>query len=168
MARRRGRTALGGTVVLDADGVSKAAAADHQVHAILVSARNRDARVIVSAVTLAEVLRGTPRDAAMYRVLTRVTELPVTPEIASRGRWTARIDRSIRGDGRCCRRRDCAAAAWPSAAGHERPERHGEPHRESVRHRRGGGLTATLTRSAPSARVPPAPPAGEARSIHTE
>lgn len=81
MARRRGGTALGGTVVLDADGVSKAAAADRQIHAMLVAARNRDARVVVSAVTLAEVLRGTPRDAATYRVLTRIVELPVTPEI---------------------------------------------------------------------------------------
>jgi predicted nucleic acid-binding protein len=81
VARRRGGTALGGTVVLDADGVSKAAAADRQIHAMLVAARNRDARVVVSAVTLAEVLRGTPRDAATYRVLTRIVELPVTPEI---------------------------------------------------------------------------------------
>jgi predicted nucleic acid-binding protein len=81
VARRRGGTALGGTVVLDADGVSKAAAADRQIHAMLVAARNRDARVVVSAVTLAEVLRGTSRDAATYRVLTRIVELPVTPEI---------------------------------------------------------------------------------------
>ena len=80
MAGRRGRTALGGTVVLDADGVSKAAAADRLVHAMLLSARHRDARVVVSAVTLAEVLRG-PRDAATYRVLTRIAELPVTPEV---------------------------------------------------------------------------------------
>ena len=81
MAGRRGRTALGGTVVLDADGVSKAAAADRLVHAMLLSARHRDARVVVSAVTLAEVLRGTPRDAATYRVLTRIAELPVTSEV---------------------------------------------------------------------------------------
>jgi len=63
------------------NGVSKAAAADRLVHAMLISARHRDARVVVSAVTLAEVLRGTPRDAATHRVLTRVAELPVTPEI---------------------------------------------------------------------------------------
>lgn len=81
MAGRRGRTALGGTVVLDAYGVSKAAAADRLVHAMLVSARHRDARVVVSAVTLAEVLRGTPRDAATYRVLTRIAELPMTSEV---------------------------------------------------------------------------------------
>ncbi|MGH3898246.1 MAG: type II toxin-antitoxin system VapC family toxin [Pseudonocardiaceae bacterium] len=85
MARHRGRAALGGTVVLDADGVSKAAAADRRVHAMLVSARNRDARVVVSAVTLAEVLRGTLRDAATYRVLSRIAELPVTPEIGRAG-----------------------------------------------------------------------------------
>lgn len=81
MARHRGRLTLGGTIVLDADGVSKAAAADRRVHAMLASARNRDARVVISAVTLAEVLRGSPRDAATYRVLTRIVELPVTSEI---------------------------------------------------------------------------------------
>jgi len=48
---------------------------------MLLSARHRDARVVVSAVTLAEVLRGTPRDAATYRVLTRIAELPVTSEV---------------------------------------------------------------------------------------
>jgi predicted nucleic acid-binding protein len=48
---------------------------------MLLLARHRDARVVVSAVTLAEVLRGTPRDAATYRVLTRIAELPVTSEV---------------------------------------------------------------------------------------
>ena len=38
----------------------------------------------VSAVTLTEVLRGGPRDAAVYRVLSRITALPVSPQIARR------------------------------------------------------------------------------------
>ena len=81
MARRRRRPAVGGTLVLDAEGVTKAAAADVRVQAFLASARNRDARVVVSAVTLAEVVRGGPRDAPAHRVLARVTQLPVSPDL---------------------------------------------------------------------------------------
>ena len=81
MARRRRRPSVGGTVVLDAEGVAKAAAADLRVQAFLTSARNRDARVVVSAVTLVEVLRGGSRDAPAHRVLTRVTKLPVSPDL---------------------------------------------------------------------------------------
>jgi predicted nucleic acid-binding protein len=36
----------------------------------------------VSAITLTEVLRGVARDAAVHRVLARLTVLPVTPEVA--------------------------------------------------------------------------------------
>ena len=38
----------------------------------------------VSAITLTEVLRGGPRDAAVHRVLSRITVVPVSPEIARR------------------------------------------------------------------------------------
>ena len=38
----------------------------------------------VSAITLTETLRGGPRDAAVYRVLSRITVVPVSPEIARR------------------------------------------------------------------------------------
>lgn len=81
MAARRRRPGVGGTLVLDAEGVSKAADADRRVQAFLTSARNRDARVVVSAATLAEVLRGTARDAAVHRVLSRVVKLPLSPEL---------------------------------------------------------------------------------------
>lgn len=84
MAGRRRRPGVGGTLVLDAEGVSKAADADHRVQAFLTSARNRDARVVVSAATLAEVLRGGPRDGAVHRVLSRVVQLPVSPELGRR------------------------------------------------------------------------------------
>lgn len=84
MAGRRRRSAVGGTLVLDADGVSKAAHADRRVQAFLTSARNRDATVVVSAATLAEVIRGGPRDAAVHRVLRRVVQLPVSPELGRR------------------------------------------------------------------------------------
>jgi predicted nucleic acid-binding protein len=37
---------------------------------------------VVSAITLAETLRGSRRDAAVHRVLSRIVVLPVTAEIA--------------------------------------------------------------------------------------
>jgi predicted nucleic acid-binding protein len=79
-----GRIAAGGTLVLDSEGLSKLAAGDARAHAYLDSARARRARVAVSAITLTEVLRGGPRDAAVHRVLSRVTIRLVTPEIARR------------------------------------------------------------------------------------
>jgi predicted nucleic acid-binding protein len=48
----------------------------------LESTLARRARVAVSAITLTEVLRGGPRDAAVHRVLSRITVVPVNPEIA--------------------------------------------------------------------------------------
>ena len=52
--------------------------------AYLDTARARRARVVVSAITLTEVLRGAPRDAAAHHVLPRITVAPVTAEIARR------------------------------------------------------------------------------------
>ena len=76
------QVAAGGALVLDSEGLSKLAAGDPRVRAYLETARARRARVVVSAVTLAEVLRGGSRDASVHRVLTRVTVVPVTPEFA--------------------------------------------------------------------------------------
>jgi len=73
MARqRRHGPPVGGTLVLDADGVTKAAANDRRVQAFLTVARKRDARVVVSTITLAEVLRGGRHDADIHRVLNRL------------------------------------------------------------------------------------------------
>lgn len=58
-----------GALVLDAEGLSKAAAGDGLTRAHLVAARNRSTVPVVNAVTLTEVLRGTARDAAIHRVL---------------------------------------------------------------------------------------------------
>lgn len=80
MARQR--VAGGGTLVLDSEGLSKLAAGDARTRAYLQSARARRARVAVSAITLTEVLRGKPCDATVHRVLSRITVLPVTAEIA--------------------------------------------------------------------------------------
>jgi predicted nucleic acid-binding protein len=71
-----------GSLVLDSEGLSKLASGDPRARAFLATAINRRARVCASAITLTEVLRGGPRDAAVHRVLARITLLPVTPEVA--------------------------------------------------------------------------------------
>lgn len=76
------RIAAGGTLVLDSEGLSKLSAGDARVHAYLDSARARRAPVAASAITLTEVLRGGPRDATVHRVLSRITVVSVTAQIA--------------------------------------------------------------------------------------
>jgi predicted nucleic acid-binding protein len=78
------RVTPGGTLVLDSEGLSKLAAGDRLARAYLETARIRRARVVVSAIALTEVLRGGSRDAPVHRVLSRITVLPVTAEIARR------------------------------------------------------------------------------------
>ncbi|GAC1606071.1 MAG: hypothetical protein NVS3B21_35770 [Acidimicrobiales bacterium] len=80
--RPRSKPEVGGTLVLDAEGVVKASTNDPCVQAFLTSARQRDARVVVSAITLAEVLRGGRRDAAIHRILNRVSHVAVSAELA--------------------------------------------------------------------------------------
>lgn len=75
---------MGGTLVLDSEGLSKLATGDAVARAHLATAVARRARVAVSAITLTEVLRGSSRDGAVYRVLSRITVVPVSPEIARR------------------------------------------------------------------------------------
>ncbi len=79
------RVAAGGTLVLDSEGLSRLAAGDAHVRAYLDSARVRRARAAASAITLTETLRGGRRDAAVHRVLSRITVVPVTAQIARRG-----------------------------------------------------------------------------------
>lgn len=67
----------GGTVVLDSEGLAAAARNDRRVAAVLASAWARQARVVVSAITLAEVLRGARRDAAVHRVLAKIPVVDV-------------------------------------------------------------------------------------------
>jgi predicted nucleic acid-binding protein len=80
----RPRVAAGGTLVLDSEGLSKLAVGDPRARGYLETARLRRARVVVSAITLTEVLRGGSRDVREHEVLTRVNTLPVTPELARR------------------------------------------------------------------------------------
>lgn len=82
MARRT--VGVGGALVLDSEGLVKLSAGDRKARAFLETARERGARVIVSAVTLTEVLRGGPRDAPVHRVLSRITVRPVTEDLGRR------------------------------------------------------------------------------------
>ena len=75
---------MGGTLVLDSEGLSKLAIDDTGARAHLATALTRRTRLAVSAITLTEVLRGGPRDAAVHRVLSRITVVPLSPEIARR------------------------------------------------------------------------------------
>ena len=75
---------MGGTLVLDCEGLSKLASGDARARAYLDGARARRARVAASAITLTETLRGGSRDAAVHRVLSRITVVPVTAEIGRR------------------------------------------------------------------------------------
>ena len=79
------RVVAGGTLVLDSEGLSKLAAGNAHARAHLEIALARRARIVMSAITLTEVLRGSPRDAPVHRVLSRIILVPVSPEIARRG-----------------------------------------------------------------------------------
>lgn len=82
MARRA--VSRGGTLILDSEGLVKLSSGDGKARAFLVTAQERGARVVVSAITLTEVLRGGPRDALVHRVLSRILVLPMSPEIGRR------------------------------------------------------------------------------------
>jgi predicted nucleic acid-binding protein len=90
MARQRRRTALTAgaslgnprlpdAVLLDSEGLSRASG-NPRVRAELTLARQFGATVHVSAVTLTETLRGSPRDARIHALLKAVRKEPVTPE----------------------------------------------------------------------------------------
>ena len=82
--RSRISTGLTDLLVLDADGVSKAAVNDPRVQAWLERARELDADVVLSAVTLTEVLRGVARDAGHNRVVKAADVWPVDEPLARR------------------------------------------------------------------------------------
>lgn len=75
------RVAVGGTLILDCEGLAKLAAGDPRARARQAEAVSRGARTAISAVTLAEVLRGSPRDASVHQVLARIVTVPVTAAI---------------------------------------------------------------------------------------
>ncbi len=81
--RRRARARAAGLMVLDSEGVSKAAT-DRAMYVRLKVAYDDGHRVITSAAVLAEILRGGNRDAPMHRVLARVGVEPVSEAIGQR------------------------------------------------------------------------------------
>lgn len=82
--RRRVPTGLSDLLVLDAEGLSKAASGDPSVQAWLERARELDADIVVSAVTLSEVVRGVARDAKIYRALKAADVRPADEPLARR------------------------------------------------------------------------------------
>jgi predicted nucleic acid-binding protein len=104
-----------GSLVLDSDGLAKLASGDTRARAYLEAALARRARVVVSAITLTEVLRGGNRDAAVHRVLSRITIAPVTPEIARRA------GELLGTTGLSCHRCAIDAVVAATALGLERP-----------------------------------------------
>lgn len=68
-------------LVLDSDGLSKAARGAEVSRALVRKARAAGLPVVVSAVTLAEVLRGHPRDAAVHLLLKGCRVEPVSAAV---------------------------------------------------------------------------------------
>jgi predicted nucleic acid-binding protein len=76
------RDGIGGTLVLDAEGLVKLANGDPRALARAKTAYAREASLVTAATTLTEVLRGGPRDAQMHHVLRRVRVIAVDAEQA--------------------------------------------------------------------------------------
>ena len=99
MARRRSSRRLRsrevpGAVSLDAHALSAGAQGHHRVRAELALAERLGALVHVSSVTLAEVLRGHPRDARVHALLSVLDQDDVTPALGrSAGELLGRTSR---------------------------------------------------------------------------
>jgi predicted nucleic acid-binding protein len=73
---------VGGTLVLDAEGLVKLAKGDLVARSYFEDARQAKGGIFTAASTLTEVLRGGPRDAPVFRILRRMTVVPVDTERA--------------------------------------------------------------------------------------
>ena len=69
-------------LVLDADGLTKAAGGDPRVRAYVTRARETDADIFVSTLTLTETLRGKSSDAKIHGLLKGAYRVPVSEDIA--------------------------------------------------------------------------------------
>lgn len=86
MARLRPRPTLkplvlSDAILLDSEGLSAAARGDARTRAELALAERLGVKVYVSAITLAETLRGGPRDARVHALLRGAGQEPVTSEL---------------------------------------------------------------------------------------
>lgn len=77
MARRAPAALRFGSLLLDAHGVTAMARRARTVQAFLERARSFDAPVVISWVTLAEVLQGSTRDDAVHWALSKVRLEPL-------------------------------------------------------------------------------------------
>jgi len=73
--------AIGGALILDAEGLVKLADGNHFAVSFARDAHERSGRVMTAASTIAEVLRGGPRDASLHRVLNQVRVVPIDKEL---------------------------------------------------------------------------------------
>lgn len=117
MSRRsRARARAAGVMVLDNEGVSKAAT-DRAMYVRLKVAYDDGHRVLTSAAILAEILRGGSRDAGLHRVLARVAVEPVSEAIgantAPSNKCSAPVKRAVLPgrNGWSCRRRGGRASS---------------------------------------------------------
>jgi predicted nucleic acid-binding protein len=69
-------------LVLDAEGLVKLATGDPKATQPFEAARRLKGRVVISATTLTEVLRGGRKDVRIYRVLRHVTVIPIDADRA--------------------------------------------------------------------------------------
>ena len=76
------------SLLLDSQGLSEAARGTSAARALVVKARRSNVPVVVSAVTLAEVLRGHARDAAVHLLLKGCQVEPVSQDI---GRYAGEL-----------------------------------------------------------------------------
>ena len=76
------RAGIGGTLVLDAEGLVKLSSGHPVAMAHAKKAQERNATVVTAATTLTEVLRGGARDAPVHHVLRRVTVIPIDSQRA--------------------------------------------------------------------------------------
>jgi predicted nucleic acid-binding protein len=74
------RGGIGGTLILDAEGLVKLAGGDRVTRDRFEAARRRHSRLVTAASTLTEVLRGGAGDAGVHRVLGRMTVISVDKE----------------------------------------------------------------------------------------
>jgi predicted nucleic acid-binding protein len=72
------------SLVLDSEGLSKAADRDPDIHLWLEAAHRLDQRVVVPAAILAETVTGKPRDASIHWMVRRMAEVvPVDEAIGN-------------------------------------------------------------------------------------
>lgn len=74
--------AVGGVLVLDADGLVKLAQGNLAARSYFEDSRDVKGAIVTAASTLTEVLRGGRKDASVHRILRKVTVIPIDAERA--------------------------------------------------------------------------------------